>query len=492
MSVDERKARLGWIKDRLREIDTEFAGLPYTEEARSEWNALHAEREEHENVIEELEVRQEALREAEDDPARQEPVEDRTRRTNGRGRGTRTEDIYDLTTVPRDYVDPAAEARELRDRAMRSLEGASFAHDQADPDMTKAHIARLLDGADTDDGMSVDDRTQRAAAVARRMLITGSPSYKRAFGKYVAGREGALTGEERAALAVGAGGTGGFAIVYTLDPTLIPTSNGSVNPWRALSRVETIAGTNEWRGVTVSGITADYANEAQEASDNSPTLVQPAVVVNRAQAFIPFSIEIGQDWGALQTEMATLIQDAKDDLEADRFFTGTGAAPQPSGILTGATSTTGTTTGGAFAVGDLYKLEESIPPRFRQRAQWVANRSAWNRVRQFDTAGGANLWMRLPEGLNNSPVGNTGAQIIGYPAWEASAMTTSVGTGSKIIVAGDFRYFVIVDRVGLDVEVVPHLFGASNRYPTGQRGLFAMWRNSSKVLSANAFRVLQS
>ena len=502
MTIEERRARLQWIVGRLREIDNEFSGLPYTEQARSEWNELHSEREEHLKVIEELEVRMEAMREAEGDPERQEPVEDRTTRPTGeRGkqRGARGGDIYDLTTVPRDYVDPAGEARELRDRAMRSLDSAVFGHEQADPDSARAHVERLLDGADVDDAMTVDERTERSKAIARRMLITGNPAYKRAFGKYVAGREQSMTGEERAALAVGAGGTGGFAIVYTLDPTLIPTSNGSVNPWRQIARVETIAGTNEWRGVTVNAITAAYANEAAEASDNSPTLIQPAVVVNRAQAFVPFSIEISQDWGALQSEMATLIQDAKDDLEANQFYSGSGVAPNPSGILTGATVTTGVTTASTFGLPDVYKMEESIPPRFRQRAEWVANRSIWNRVRQFDTAGGAALWLRLPQGMPNTPVrpgaganlGNTGAEILGYPAWEASAMTTAVTTTSgPLIVAGDFRYFIIVDRVGLDVEVVPHLFGGSNRFPTGQRGLYAMWRNNSKVLSTSAFRVL--
>jgi HK97 family phage major capsid protein len=54
---------------------------------------------------------------------------------------------------------------------------------------------------------------------------------------------------------------------------------------------------------------------------------------------------------------------------------------------------------------------------------------------------------------------------------------------------GDFRYFVIVDRIGMDIEVVNHLMG-SNQRPTGQRGIYAMWRNTSKVLDANAFRVL--
>jgi hypothetical protein len=36
---------------------------------------------------------------------------------------------------------------------------------------------------------------------------------------------------------------------------------------------------------------------------------------------------------------------------------------------------------------------------------------------------------------------------------------------------------------------MPHLFG-SNRRPTGERGLYAYWRNGSKLVDANAFRAL--
>jgi hypothetical protein len=48
------------------------------------------------------------------------------------------------------------------------------------------------------------------------------------------------------------------------------------------------------------------------------------------------------------------------------------------------------------------------------------------------------------------------------------------------MVLGDFRYFIIVDRIGMDVELIPHLFGASGR-PLGQRGIYAIWRNNSAV-----------
>jgi HK97 family phage major capsid protein len=64
-----------------------------------------------------------------------------------------------------------------------------------------------------------------------------------------------------------------------------------------------------------------------------------------------------------------------------------------------------------------------------------------------------------------------------------------VATGVKFLLYGDFSRFVIVDRVGLSVDVIPHLFGTNHR-PTGQRGLYAFWRNGSKVVDANAFQAL--
>jgi hypothetical protein len=55
--------------------------------------------------------------------------------------------------------------------------------------------------------------------------------------------------------------------------------------------------------------------------------------------------------------------------------------------------------------------------------------------------------------------------------------------GLTILTIGDFNYFAIVDRAGMNVEFIPHLFGGSSRYPTGQRGAVLWWRNSSQVLS---------
>ena len=44
----------------------------------------------------------------------------------------------------------------------------------------------------------------------------------------------------------------------------------------------------------------------------------------------------------------------------------------------------------------------------------------------------------------------------------------------------------------MGIELIPHLFGATNRYPVGQRGILAIWFNNGVILNANGFRVLQT
>jgi HK97 family phage major capsid protein len=285
--------------------------------------------------------------------------------------------------------------------------------------------------------------------------------------------------------------SGGYAVPVTLDPTIIPTSNGAVNPWRAISRVEQITG-NTWNGVSSGAVVASRDTEFQEISDDSPTLAQPTATVTKAQAFVPFSIEVGQDWGSLETEMARLIQDAKDVEEATAFATGAGTGVNPQGVLTGATSTVAAGTA-AFAVAHAYALLEALPARFRPNGVFVGNLAQYNRIRQFDTAGGANLWVQnLGQGIGNDASGYLGSTLLGRPAYESSVMDSVLTAGSKLLIFGDFRYFLIVDRIGMTVEVIPHLFGSTNQRPIGSRGLLAYWRNTSRVLSSAAFKTLQT
>lgn len=466
MGVEERRDRQDEIRARLAEIDAEHDGGELSDEARGEFDTLTAEYDVHERAIKDIEARRRRIAER----ARNENATERSRPewpTNVNV--SRNSDIYDLGEIRKQARSMDDMVRLTRENARRAVERAKYpgAHERA---AAQAQVERLLDTVDDEQG-----------TLARRILVTGSPTYQRAFGKMcVAQSTHGLTADEQRALAVGAGATGGFAVPFELDPTVILTNSGSINPLRQISRVEQIVG-KEWQGITSAGITVTRAAEATEASDNSPTLVQPTVKPERVQGFVPFSIEVDQDWGALQSEMTRLLADAKDQEEATSFVTGTGVSPQANGVIQtlNASSNVNAVT---ITAASIYALETALPPRFRARARWAANKAIFNAIRQLDTQGGAQMWERIGAGMPS--------ELLGYPAHELSTMVanTTPALNDKWLLFGDFQQFLIVDRVGMTVDLVPHLFGAG-RMPTGQRGIYAIWRNNSKILTDAAFRV---
>jgi HK97 family phage major capsid protein/HK97 family phage prohead protease len=523
MKVAERTARLEQIHARMTQIHTAYPDGDLSPELETEWAALAEEKTRHDAAVKDAAERAAmiagfaAARSAPDGGAGQgetapnpgfdgagaggEPPADPAAAQRGR-LGTPafipTMDraaLYDLDTIRqgvRSYEElPAA----YRDRAMRVLEadGRGFPAVRYSPP-GEPHLTRTMtmEDAQTRVATLLDTIDDEKGELARRVLVTGNPVYERAFGKALKQLSlVGLTEAESRALSLGVDPQGGYAVPFQLDPTVILTSNGAINPIRHLARVETITG-KEWDGVTSAGVTVTRANESQEVGTGDAAFVQPTVRTTRVQGFVPFSVELDVSWGALRSQMTALLMDAKDIEEASSFMTGNGTAPQAMGLLSGLTTaavgaaSTVTTAGTAsLAVGDLYALENAMPARFRQQSAYLASRTTYNRFRQlFQALASAafDSWVR--------PSGGQPATFNGYPAYEVSTMVGTITSGSQVLLQGDYRQFLIVDRVGMGIELVPHLFGPTNRYPTGQRGILAIWFNNSQVLVPNAFRLL--
>ena len=477
MTVEERAARQTEIRARFSEIDTEYAGAALPEEAQAEWNSLQIEMEEHETAIAAAEARRRYLAEL---AGTQEGETSGQPRNSGRRGDTgpavirRPENIYDLAAIRQQARSMDELAGLYRDNAMRAVEQARFPGVR-NREAAQAQVGHILDKVDDDQG-----------TLARRVLVTGSPTYDRAFGKACSMLStNGLTTEEQRALSLGTDTAGGFAVPFQLDPTIILTSDGVVDPLRQISRVVQIVG-KEWQGITSAGVTVSRSAEGAEVGDQTPTLAQPTVKAERVTGFVPFSMEIESDWTQMRAEISALLADAKATEEADSFVNGDGTGVNASGVVgtLGAGSNVDTAAVNAYASDDLYALEEALPPRFRANATFLANRSVYNATRQLGSASdGGDLWVRLASGLP--------PELIGYPAREASEMPAfATATGTKLLLLGDFRHFLIVDRVGMTVELVPHLFATANNRPSGQRGLLAVWRNNSKILTDAAFRLL--
>lgn len=387
-----------------------------------------------------------------------------------------TRNPWDVSEVREWGRDRGAVAHEYRERALSAIQQMPVANDKV-----RAAATSIIERYDDSD-----------SKLARLCLATSSPAYMRAWSKLARGAGHELNREEQDAIRHArqasramslTDSAGGYLVPFQLDPTVIITSNGSLNQIRQVAR-QVVAIGDVWNGVSAGQVTWSFAGEATEASDNTPTFVQPSIQVHKAQGFVPISIEAIEDEANVAAEVARLLAFGRDALEGEKFITGTGSG-EPFGIktaLNGTASNVASATAATFAVDDVYALDNALPARYRMNASWLAHRAVYNAVRQFDTAGGADLWVQLGADVPGS--------LLGRPAYEAEAMpSTPATTGADTLIYGDFQDYVIADRVGMTVEFIPHMMG-SNQRPTGQRGWYAYYRVGADSVNDAAFRML--
>ncbi|MCF3939076.1 phage major capsid protein [Gordonia tangerina] len=385
--------------------------------------------------------------------------------------------LSEIRTLGRDSTDLAAE---LRGRALSAIENMRGASDKVRQAATSI----------------IEEFDDKDSSLARQALITSSPAYLRAWTKLANGRQATLTAEESQAVDAAnslqramslTDANGGYLVPFQLDPTVIITSAGSQNDIRQFAR-QVVATGDKWHGVSAGAVSWSWDGEATEVSDDSPTFAQPEIDIFKAQGFVPISIEAIADAANATEEVAKLLAFGKDELEAQAFVTGNGTT-QPEGIITGLDGTSAemnATTAETFQLADVHALRSALPARHRKNGAWLANDLIYSQIRQFDTSGGAGLWEYL--GADRPDM------LLGKPVGEAEAMdgtiNPAVTADNFLLVFGAFSHgYVVADRLGMAVELVPHLFGA-NRRPTGQRGWYAHYRTGAGVVDPGAFKML--
>lgn len=385
--------------------------------------------------------------------------------------------------------DPFADVRRLnigeaRDRALRVLDSRD----------ASAHLS----SAQRD---QVERSIRRDTDIARRILVTENEHYREAWMKLLTRTHPFLTQEEQRAvqaweeyraMSEGTSSAGGYGVPVFIDPSIILTAQESGNPFLQICRQVTVT-TNAWKGVSSAGVSWSFDAEAAAVSDDSPTLAQPQVDVETARGFIPYSIEVGQDYPMFADEMARLLSEGYDELLVEKFTDGAGSGSnEPRGILTALDANTNVevavTTDGSFGQEDLYKVWKALPQKYRRRASWMMSVDVNNRVRQFGTA---NVFHAFTENLP----AEWADTLFGKPVFESPYFpdfVSSTTTAENVLVVGDFSNYVIARRGGMSVELVPHLFDTTNNRPTGQRGWFGYARIGGNSVNDLAFRLLQA
>jgi HK97 family phage major capsid protein len=393
-----------------------------------------------------------------------------------------------LNLGTRDKADPYGDVRrmsvsEARDRALRTLDDRN----------SSAHLR-------SDEKDEVERQVRKSTDIARRILVTENEDYRNAWLKMVTRPNGAmyLSEEERRAMVAwdeyrtmseGTTTAGGFGIPVFIDPSIIMTAQGSGNPFLQIAR-QTDVNTNAWKGVSSAGVSWSFDTENSEVSDDSPTLAQPTVTVYMARGFIPYSIELGQDYPSFASEMSQLLAEGYDELLVDKFTRGSGTN-EPQGVLTILSATAGNrvavaAAGTNFSAGDPYTVWKALGQRFRRKASWLMSVDVNNKIRQIATA---NVFHAFTENLP----AEWADMLFGRQTYESPYMpdtTTSTSANTGLAVVGDFQNYLIARRGGMSVEQIPHLFHVSNNLPSGTRGWFAYSRIGGGVVNTSGFRLL--
>ena len=478
------------LGQRLTQIDEEAAGLALSDELAAEFKGIEDRIGAVDARIEELEYRLATVSRlagtAAVEPGADEPEATSWRRPGQPSRQVRRaearrvpENIFDLGAYRSLAPQDAQHAQALRDGAMFAVERATYPHPNAEQDDVRADLEKLFE--------TIDD----PVALSRHILRTGSPDYTRGFAKTI-GR-GSLTQSERFAMELGDDTAGGYPVPFQLDPTLIRTSDGAINGLRPIARVERITG-KEWLGVTATGVTVRRGLEGTVSVASEPVLGQPNLGTVKVDAFVPFTIELGLAWPSILAQMAPILQDAKDEEEASSFIYGDGVDEEPGGLSGTLPDSSRISIGASFSSADLYGISGSdanrLPPRWRARARWLGDIGIYNEIRAFAAAeDGSDLW--TPSLADGTP-----DRLLMKPVAEQSTMPSNSSTdGDDILFFGDFNQFLIVDRIGMTVEVIQHLTqqataGTGYGVPVGKRGIYAHWHNNARILVPGAFRAL--
>jgi HK97 family phage major capsid protein len=487
---DEKSSRVTELKQALARQAIEYPGV-LPPDAQASWDADTAELDALERDIRAWDERQARLATYAEDAEKRQGYNPPTI-----VRSKSESDIFDYEDVMRRGGTEEQRGQIFRDNAMRVIERMRFPHPDVRPDEARTNVQMLLDYKDT-----------RDHELARRIILTGSPLYYRAFNKLACGLP--LTAEEQrgTALAMGVTTTGGYLVPAAFDPTLIPIGAWtSANPVRAVARVEQIVGSNVWHGLTSTAVTATRATEATVMVEQGPTLGQPSIQPTKVQGQITYSYETGEDRPDLGSEFARLMMEAKDTEEEAIFAHGVGDAlaplTNPIGVFANATGTVGaftplaTTGDGVFAIGDVDRTYAALPLRHRSNAVWMMGREILGAVQGFETSGGRLFGATVgypAVGSQDVPdnSGNTGLRLLGRPVYESpSGKDISDLAGKPLLAFFNPTQYVIVDRVGMTVEFIPNLLSAGTVLASGQRALVFHYRNSAKPVNVDGGRRL--
>jgi HK97 family phage major capsid protein len=345
---------------------------------------------------------------------------------------------------------------------------------------------------------------------SRHIAVTTSPAYRSAYAKSLRDAhpvfdeaEGAAintwhqiayrpSAEERAA---GLGGTMGPGVPVMIDPTILVQTQDQAEILgvcgRALITTDCC--------VSSGGATLAFKSEGNAAADAAVTLAQPSIPIFSADGVFQASYELFADYPGLVDEVGSLFNSAYRDQVSNYTSVGAGTGSSvPLGLFTAMSNQTTSPShvsvhsAGTLAAGDVRAVFAALPERYQLGASWLMSPSM---VQAVAALAGPSVSAGLaPHDYVPASQGQP-ARLLGRPvvvsSYAPSFANATSGTFNWMV-CGDFSRYLVVNRVGTALEMIPNLPDQATGRPSGQRAYFYMVRWGAGVTDNLAFRLLSN
>lgn len=278
------------------------------------------------------------------------------------------------------------------------------------------------------------------------------------------------------ALQIGTDSEGGYLVPDEFENILIDKLSDE-NIIRHLATIITSSNGEKKIPVVASHGAAAWTDEEGEYNESDDAFGIITLGAHKLTSIIKVSEELLND-SAFNLERYIAQEFARRMASAEEaaFIKGNGTG-KPTGILqsaeTGVTSASAT----AITADEVIDLYHSLRTPYRKNAVFLANDSTIKALRKLKDSNGQYLWQPslqagTPDTILNRPV-------------HTSSYMPEIGTGNKVMMFGDLKYYWIADRQGRSFKRLDELFAKS-----GQIGFRVFQRVDGKLTMAEAVKTM--
>ena len=353
-----------------------------------------------------------------------------------------------------------------------------------DADQIKLDVDRL-------EAIEAEERSLKASAGREASLeVSEAPEvrltdtgmeYRNAFLKYIRKGAGSLNREEYRALEAGTNSEGGYlapmvgADQASLQATIIETFDDASN-FQGNATVINVSGEITIPTESTLGAAAWTAEEGAY-NESDAAFGQVTLTPYKATTIIKASEELLADSVIdLESYLGRNFGRRFANLTEDAFVNGDGSA-KPTGITDGAAA--GVTAASATVVtwDEMYGLFYALKEQYRRAGSWMFNTTTMKEIRTLKDGDNRYIW-------EASPIAGQPDTILGRPV-VVSDSCEDTATAKKPILFGDFSYYYIALRQGVQLQRLDELYAA-----TGQIGLKASMRADGELTLSEAVKVI--